>query len=287
MSDPKLTNFVYAPTLVGFDNRFWRSTSGTPTVTGNRIRLNADAAYSYPQFRYGIFEFGVIIPTAPTAGDDRKWGFQLPEMVGRGSILFQIGGATFTATSYNNDGTVSDSQTIVWDAAWTNTETKFTLVWYANGCRCSINDTDAIMLKVPKQVGDMPMALYLDNQNADNMEFTYIMVKECESVIDPRSIGVGLSGEFQYDSDSWTQAIGVNVDVAAVRPNLFNKVAVGRNVQMTVSDTITVRFNSATAPAITVRPNTRANWNNVYVTNLFITTSASTDIDVYIQANPL
>ena len=284
MQDPSYS-FFYSPTTVGFDNTFWRSTSGNPTVASDRIRLNQDTAYSYPQFRFGIFEFGVIIPVAPTAGDDRKWGFKIPELGNKGTIFFQISGTTLSAVSYDNDGVESDSQDIPWDASWTNTETRFTINWSPKGVRISINGVDPIVLKVPNNIGDLPMALYLDNQNADDMDITYILVKESQSAIDPRTIGVGLSGEFQHDADSWTQAIAANADIAATRADLFSNVPLARHVQMTVSGTITVRFNSVTSPAITIRPNTRARWNNVYVTNMYVTAAADTDIDVYLQAN--
>jgi len=69
---------IYDVKMRGYDRSFWKTLTGDPSIIANKLRLNAEEAASYYQFLFGIFEFAVNVPAAPTAGDARKIGLINP-----------------------------------------------------------------------------------------------------------------------------------------------------------------------------------------------------------------
>ena len=81
----------------------------------------------------------------------------------------------------------------------------------------------------------------------------------------------------RYDSAEWTQATVTNYDVSA--QTLFVNCLNPQYVQIRTDATITVRFNSTTAPAMTVLANTAF---ELYLDfhHMYVTTTGSTVIRV-------
>lgn len=59
-------NFNYDPQRQGYDTGFWKTISGTPAVSGTKLRFNNAASVHFGDCLRGTFRFGVTMPNAPT-----------------------------------------------------------------------------------------------------------------------------------------------------------------------------------------------------------------------------
>ena len=169
---------IYDVKMRGYDRSFWKTLTGTPSIVANKLRLNAEEAASYYQFLFGIFEFAVNVPAAPTAGDARKIGLINPSAPTRGSIYFEIVGAIFRAVSYDDDGTVQRT-TLAWSGD--GVEQVFKIEWEKDYIVFSLAGIALASHKA--RIGTIPHALYLTNENADNFDIGYVLVKECGELV--------------------------------------------------------------------------------------------------------
>ena len=169
---------MYDVKMRGYGRSFWKTLTGAPAIVANKIRLNADEIASYYQFLFGTIEFAVNIPTVPTAGDARKIGLINPSAPTRGSIYFEITGTTFRAVSYDDDGNV-EMTTLTWSGD--GAEQIFRIEWEKDYIVFSLAGTALANHKT--RIGKIPLALYLKNGNADNMDMGYLLVKETGKLV--------------------------------------------------------------------------------------------------------
>lgn len=169
---------IYDVKMRGYDRSFWKTLTGDPSIVANKLRLNAEEAASYYQFLFGIFEFAVNVPAAPTAGDARKIGLINPSAPTRGSIYFEIVGDVFRAVSYDDDGTVQRT-VLTWSGD--GAEQVFKIEWERDYIVFSLAGTAVANHKT--RIGKIPHALYLNNGNADNMDTGYLLVKEAGKLV--------------------------------------------------------------------------------------------------------
>lgn len=164
--------FYYDPTRQGYDTNLFKTVSGSPSVSGGAIRLNTAKIIGYADLYRADQTIKVKVPTAPTSGDVRSFGF------------FQINANAYAVFNITDDvfscecsfGGVSKVETVTWQSAWTNTFTDFRIVFngfsaefYVNNVRVAfINDAS-----VPK----VALSTYAYNGNADNMDINYIEVE--------------------------------------------------------------------------------------------------------------
>lgn len=171
--------FYYDPQRQGYDTVLWKTISGTPAISGTSLRLNNASVIHYGDIFKGEITINLTIPTAPVAGQDKKFGFA---QLNNGALAyFKVNGAVFTAETANGKGD-TESTTITWDTAWTNTATEFKVVWigfeatfFVNGVKLATHRT----VSVPKD----PMSAYVSNATADNLDIKYIDVKNVHNYI--------------------------------------------------------------------------------------------------------
>lgn len=132
MPDVRQYHDMYAglidPAIMGYDDAYWHTSSGTPAVSGSALRFNSAAAYGKQLYHFGRFDFLLTVPVAPTAGHARRWGLAAAFDNTRGGVFFDIDGTTFSCRSYTTDGTAT-STTVPWDASYTAAEAKFSILW--------------------------------------------------------------------------------------------------------------------------------------------------------------
>jgi hypothetical protein len=180
----KFFNFYYDPVRQGFDSGTWTTVSGSPTITNNRLSLTSAVILHFADLIRGEAAFNIKI-SAPTAGDDKKFGFI--EYSKGAYLYFKVAGAVLTAEC--SDGTTVKTTAIDWVSDWTNTNTEFKIKWEAGVATFSIGGQLKVQLTtsyttvgVPDTVipGD-PMCLYLSAGDADILLLNYIDVKGVES----------------------------------------------------------------------------------------------------------
>jgi len=181
-------NFTYDAQIAQYDTTFWRAVTGTPTFSTPNMRMSSARVGSYSQYRYGDVEFTLTVPVAPTAGQSKRWGFSCPNLGNRGRIEFDITGAVFSVVAYANNGTtVLINQTITWDAAWTATAVRYRILWGREGIQFFINDVKVAFAQIKGNatnpvVPNLPMALHMNNGNADNLDMAAIIAKDIQAL---------------------------------------------------------------------------------------------------------
>ena len=172
----------YNPLTEGYTNDdVFHAITGTPAVSSNKLRLNADEVISYDKrFKNGSMEFLITIPTAPASGDVRQIGLKNND--NKGAMLFDITDTAFTAKVYDASGTIIATKTINWSSGWTAAEARYRISWGERDVYFAINDTIVARFEAgvdkditeDKIIGKNPIAIYLKNSNSDNMDVSLI-----------------------------------------------------------------------------------------------------------------
>lgn len=190
----KRDGYVYDVAIKGLDANFWANVTGTPTVSSGKIRLNAAKMASYMLHEFADVEFLLTIPAAPTAGDVRQFGLKASSATTMGACYFDIAGTVFTAKVFDNQGN-SKSVTITWNAAWTNAATLFRIVWEADRIQFWTGIVTAgiaaytlnATIASPQDLGSVPydiaLPVLINNANADNMDLTYLAVRNAAGIV--------------------------------------------------------------------------------------------------------
>ena len=189
MSDVKLESnydyFFYDPTIYGCNEDIIRKISGTVDGNNGKIRFIAGSATSTIMAIFGDLRQKVLIPTAPTAGDKRIFGYYSRAYPNRNSAYFYISGTNFYARTYDDDGIVIESTTIVWESDWTNASIDYEI-------RCRINRVEFWIdgrkmathsTKVPRK---LLLPLYWYNGNSDSMLVDYFEIRNARKIFNPK-----------------------------------------------------------------------------------------------------
>lgn len=166
-----IITFIYDPARQGYDASLWKTLAGTPSA-GSVITFNAATAIHYGDITKGEGTFVMNIPVEPTAGDERKWGFY-----SSATDKF-IGFHVEDDQLYAKAGTAEAE--IAWDDDWTSAAVAFKIVWNAGDVKFYIDGTPVAHLSEDADgtgvIPAGPLALYVSNENADNMTMNSITV---------------------------------------------------------------------------------------------------------------
>lgn len=175
------TAFVYDPVVRGLDSTFWKSVTGTPSLTSNRLRVNNARLTSFTQYMRGKIEFKLNVPTAPSGGDDKFWGLRNPVAATFGAIYFQITGAVFQAVSYDDAGN-AQTTAITWDTStWDGNQISYQILWTPTNITFLVNGI--VQATHQTRIGTVPLALDIDNNDADNLDTDYVFVRAADLAI--------------------------------------------------------------------------------------------------------
>lgn len=166
--------FLYDAQIHGYDTSIIKALAGTPAISSNKLRLNAAEITTYSFFRNASVQFAMTIPTAPTSGDVREFGFNNPSAGNNARVEFVISGTTVTAVAYDATGTLIASVPITWNSAWTNTETRYRISLTERMAVFAVNDT--IVATIEGAMPKVPMFVHLEQDNADNLDLAQIAV---------------------------------------------------------------------------------------------------------------
>lgn len=175
----KREGYVYDVIIKQYDTSFWKSTTGTPAVSGTKLRFTSAAAASYLQHIFADVEFALNVPTTPSGGEAKLWGLLDPSSNRLGGAYFEIAGAVFKAVTYDYGGTVQ-STTLTW-SSYEAVETFFRIKWEADQVRFLINDV--VVATHNTRVPSQALALRIINGDADNTDLGYVAVLRAAAVI--------------------------------------------------------------------------------------------------------
>lgn len=172
-------NFYYDPQRQGYDTTLWKTLSGVPAMSGNNINFNAASAIGYADIFKANLILRLTIPTVPTVGDDRRFGFA---QLNLGAHLgFRFNGTTFQVEAIDGKGN-TETQDITWDASWTATPVTFEIDWTGFSATFKINGERMAFfngVSIPKDA----LSEYISNVNADNLTFHYLEVETVQYYI--------------------------------------------------------------------------------------------------------
>ena len=170
--------FIYDMIMRGYDTSFWKTIIGTPVMASNKLRLNAETCASYSQTIKGNIDIPVNVPTAPSAGESKKWGFLNPGDPTKGSIYFEIIGEVFRTVSYDNEG---NEEITVLTFADASVEKIYGIEWGDDYIRFLKEGT--VVATHSTRVGSLSQAIYLHNADSDNTDFGSIKIKSAGKII--------------------------------------------------------------------------------------------------------
>jgi len=185
--------YIYDVVIKQFDTNFFKQISGTTTVASNKLRFTSASAASYLLHEYcQRATFKINVPVKPTAGDSRRWGFYSPAASAtQGGIFFDITGDVFSVVVIDDAGT-STSKTLTWtDATFSAHDILFEIEWEPSIVRVYVNGS-IVATFAPTQSADnvtvsnipsLPLPIYINNGNADNMDVSYFLVRKAAGVV--------------------------------------------------------------------------------------------------------
>lgn len=200
-------NFVYDFERKTYDStNWWASLSGAPVEDATGLKLNAASTTMLGDFWRGRIEMKMIIPTAPTAGNFRQWGFK--EGGSNTFALFRISGTTFSAVVSSEEYGVSTttSSTMTWNTAWNATETIFSIDWDASGFTFRVNGQRLAKISDPSAMPNgSALSPYFENSVSDDMYLLAFEMKGSQAFRNnAQASGQGTSGRKVRVSDSST-----------------------------------------------------------------------------------
>lgn len=183
-------NFVYNPTVSGFDTDIWDALTGTPTESAGVLTFNAAEAITIANFNKGEFTFMASVPTVPTAADERAFGLYNVSL--DAGAYFAVEDDVFMAVVKKGD--IEIEEELYFDPAWASAEQKFAIRWESGLVRFFINETcvstistvhfDETELLTVDISGEM-LGVYVRNENSDDLSFTFFGGKGIQSIASP------------------------------------------------------------------------------------------------------
>jgi len=177
--DTQKEMWKYNPAVDGYDEDYLLSAlTGTPAISSSKLRLTSAGVISLQGFRNGSAEFTMTIPTAPTAADDREFGFS--NNINNRKMVFDITDDVFSAKVYDVDGTIIDTKVIPWDASWTAASARYRITCGDRSVIFAIDDTivarfEAIWDITTEIIGNSSLSILISNGNADNLDVSLIL----------------------------------------------------------------------------------------------------------------
>lgn len=173
--------YTYDVIIKGYDTSYIKATTGTPTVSSNKLRLNATSIATYILHRFADLEIGLNVPTTPSSGEAKTWGFRTPATDQGGAAYFEITGATFRAVTKGDDGT-SKTTTLTW-SAYEGVETKFRIKWTASQVIFMINGAVVATHSADATNPTATLPIRVTNADSDNCDIGYFLVREAAAIV--------------------------------------------------------------------------------------------------------
>ena len=252
MSDVKLESnfdyFFYDPKIYGCNEDIIRKISGTVDASNGKIRIIAGGANTTTMSIHGDARMKLIIPTAPTAGDSRVWGFYSRAFLNRNAAYFFISGTNFYARSYDDYGNAIESTTITWDSTWTNEAIDYeirlrigSVEFLVNGTRLAYHST-----AVPKK---MLLPLYWYNSNSDTLSMEYWELKNARKIFFAKADFYTTVAVSVSPSTSPSQSISPSIS-PSVSPSTSISPSTSPSVSPSISTSVSPSLSSSTSPSL-------------------------------------
>jgi hypothetical protein len=168
--------FVYDPTRQGYDTDVvWTTLTGTPSESGGNLDFNEASAIQNQDLLKGVLKMRVTVPTEPTEGDAREWGFHMPST--SSSILFEVDDEIFSAVVTDGKTDATERVEIAWNEDWTDAPVDFEIRWRAGMADFIADGTRKATIAFSPEgmsLAMTPMSIYVGNENEDGLLVRFI-----------------------------------------------------------------------------------------------------------------
>lgn len=216
----KNQSFLWTGKVSGYDTTIWKPITGTPTLSSDKIRINAAEITTFLALKNGDVEIGITVPTAPTAGDSRFFGIYSPTLSTKGKMLFSVEDDECFVLAHDDDGTEIFKEQIVWDSDWTNAEARYRISWNANQILFSVNGTIVYQTSDPavaRLIPSLPNNITIKNVNSDNLDVSYLAIRTSSELNDKLiSPGGGLATSAKQDAQTAILTT-IDADTSAIK----------------------------------------------------------------------
>lgn len=156
------TNLIYDFQRRAYDTDWWVTLAGAPIKSGASLTIPTTGITTMScDFVKGNLEMELTIPTAPGAGDVRKFGWMAQ---GQGAYAyFEFDGEAFKVSSGDGEGH-TQSEEITWNTDWTNVTTLFQIRWDASGFTFLINGGRVAKISDELNMPRVPLSPYISNE---------------------------------------------------------------------------------------------------------------------------
>lgn len=172
-------NFYYDPQRQGYDTVLWKTISGTPTVLAGNLILNKAIILHYGDAMRAMVEFRLSIPSSPSSGNYRSFGFAQINIDAK--AVFDITDGVFSAKVKSENGNET-TEVLPWNPAWTNNDTVFKVSWQGYEAVFFINNIEYAKIRTDN-VPKVPMSIFIENDTVDNMTVKSVILSHAQNYI--------------------------------------------------------------------------------------------------------
>ena len=242
-------NLIYDFNRRPYDVDWWSTQSGAPTVVSGNLEIGGASTVMSADFMKGNLEMEITVPTAPTAGHTRQFGWK--SVVQGAYAYFEITGTTFQAATGDGEGNTQTSE-ITWNSDWNNTATLFQIRWDASGFTFLINGVRKAKISELEKMPRVTLSPYAnDTGTPDSLSIKYFSIIGAQTIFHIESINsdyVPLDpGQIASVSDTMTITEEITINNALVGNTITEPVTITETVTMdhplvgnSISDTMTM-----------------------------------------------
>lgn len=180
--DRIIKDINYIPQIHAYSTNFWKTLTGSPAYDAGTVSIFVNAAAIASLYGFskgGALRMQVKVPTAPTTGDVRRFGWRNPAS-GEG-VYFDITDEVLTAIAVYKNGN-ADGSPITWVAGWTNEYIVYEIVLNGKNAEFYINGSLQTSLPIDFDASQfLAMPVYFANEEADNMAIKQVTISGSEA----------------------------------------------------------------------------------------------------------
>lgn len=274
----------------GYDQRFWRTTIGTPAwdVSAPVITFDQAAAYSFDKFKHGSFTFSLANLPDATSTNVIEIGLKNQSLGNVGLATFKVdldvADKRLLAVVGDADGTLTTFDIEVDDSTFWDSAHDLKISTQANTVRFFV---DGVMrYEAPINTwSDELLNIYINNEENDTLTLTYL------EIIINDLIEKHLAMPRVYDAqDIATAGTESDADLkAAGSSTLFVNVPNARRMVIRSLVVGTIKLNSTSMPGIAIKANTIYEWGGdeeLGIYDIYLTTATALANAIQIELYP-
>lgn len=170
------SNFIYDPQRSGYDENLWKTISGTPAISSNKLRVSNASILHFADLFRGYFNFILNIPATPTnayltGGDSATSVIATWNAVEDGEFAITIDGVAYDITGLDFSGAsdMDDVALVIQTALQSEVGAYITCVWdtdhFVITARISITVTSAVSGGTGTDISGVGATTFLDAEN--------------------------------------------------------------------------------------------------------------------------